>query len=228
MAKQVTGTAKFLHRAYSIGAAVVIIGALFKITHFEIWFLTGNVVLAMGLVTEAIIFTLAAFLDVPNQEYEWEKAYPELESGGVAKARPAQKELLDDKIDSALSTKLDRLLADAKIDVQLFNSLKSGLDNFASNIADMHKVTDAVKSTQAYTDQLTTAANHMQSLNVMYNLQLEHGKDHADMTKALVDNLKNVQSESENLVKDFSNLSNNMKDLNKVYGGMLSAMRNKE
>ena len=40
--------------AYGMGAAVVIIGALMKITHFSIGFLTGNVMLTIGLVTEAI------------------------------------------------------------------------------------------------------------------------------------------------------------------------------
>ena len=37
MAKQVTGTAKNLHYAYSFGAAIVIIGALFKINHIQIF-----------------------------------------------------------------------------------------------------------------------------------------------------------------------------------------------
>ncbi len=227
MSKKVTGLAKSLHLAYSLGAAVVIIGALFKITHFELGPLTGNVVLAIGLLTEAVIFTLAAFLDIPNEEYAWEKVYPELKENGVQKARPVQKEL-DDKIDSALSSKLDKLLAEAKIDVNLLNNLKTGLDDFSRNIADIHKVTEAIKSTQSYTDQLTTAASHMESLNALYNIQLQHGKDHSDTTKNLVDNLKSAGTESENLVKDFSSLSTNIKELNKVYGGMLSAMRTKD
>ena len=44
---------------YSIGAAIVIIGALFKLTHFSIGPLTGNVTLAIGLITEAIIFVIS-------------------------------------------------------------------------------------------------------------------------------------------------------------------------
>ena len=44
-----------------MGDAVLIIGALMKITHFSIGFLTGNVMLTIGLVTEAIIFALSAF-----------------------------------------------------------------------------------------------------------------------------------------------------------------------
>ena len=41
--------------AYGMGAAVVIIGALMKITHFSIGPLFRNVILTIGLVTEAII-----------------------------------------------------------------------------------------------------------------------------------------------------------------------------
>ena len=64
---------------YSIGAAIVIIGALFKLTHFSIGPLTGNVTLAIGLITEAIIFVIFAF-DAPKSEesYAWENVYPEL------------------------------------------------------------------------------------------------------------------------------------------------------
>ncbi|HQX04162.1 MAG TPA: gliding motility protein GldL, partial [Flavobacterium sp.] len=51
---------KTMNFAYGMGAAVVIVGALFKIIHFEIGPLTGNVMLTIGLVTEAIIFALSA------------------------------------------------------------------------------------------------------------------------------------------------------------------------
>ena len=62
--------------AYGMGAAVVIIGALMKITHTDldlfIFEITGNTMLTIGLVTEAIIFAISAF-DKPGKEYEWEK-----------------------------------------------------------------------------------------------------------------------------------------------------------
>lgn len=52
---------------YSIGAAIVILGALFKLTHWSLFGISGNMVLAMGLVTEAIIFIIFAF-DAPKSE----------------------------------------------------------------------------------------------------------------------------------------------------------------
>lgn len=227
MAKQVTGTAKNLHYAYSLGAAVVIVGALFKITHFQIWFLTGNVVLALGLITEAVIFTLAAFLDVPKEEPAWEKVYPELD-GGIAKNEVKTGDMIDSKIDSILTSKLDKLMADAKIDVQLFESLKSGLDNFAANVSDINKITDTAKNMQNYSDQLITAANHVESLNALYHLQYDKFQNYIHTAKGFMDNLNAMNEGSGYLVKDIENLSHNLKELNKVYGGMLSAMRNKE
>jgi gliding motility-associated protein GldL len=52
---------RFMNMSYGFGASIVIIGALFKITHFEIGILTGNVMLSIGLITEAIVFAISAF-----------------------------------------------------------------------------------------------------------------------------------------------------------------------
>jgi gliding motility-associated protein GldL len=51
---------KVMNMAYGLGAAIVIIGALFKITHLELGFITGNLMLTIGLVVEAAIFALSA------------------------------------------------------------------------------------------------------------------------------------------------------------------------
>ena len=82
--------------AYGMGAAVVIIGALMKITHFQFGFLTGNLMLTIGLVTEAIIFALSAF-DPPGEDYDWELAFPELKGG---KSKPGEKIVISNLIHS--------------------------------------------------------------------------------------------------------------------------------
>lgn len=58
---------KQMNFAYGMGAAVVIIGALFKITHIEIGPLTGNLMLTVGLLVEAAIFALSAFEPVEDE-----------------------------------------------------------------------------------------------------------------------------------------------------------------
>ena len=68
---------KFMNMAYGLGASIVIIGALFKIIHFQIGPLTGNVMLTIGLVTEAIIFAISAF-ESTDDDLDWSLVYPEL------------------------------------------------------------------------------------------------------------------------------------------------------
>ena len=80
---------KAMNFAYGMGAAIVILGALFKITHIELGPLTGNLMLTIGLITEALIFALSAFEPVDN-ELDWSLVYPEL-AGGDAKKKDADR-----------------------------------------------------------------------------------------------------------------------------------------
>lgn len=67
---------RFFNFAYSIGAAIVIWGALFKILHLP----GGNMLLSIGMGTEVMMFLLTAF-DRPPKEYKWEQVFPELSDG---------------------------------------------------------------------------------------------------------------------------------------------------
>lgn len=71
---------KVMNFCYGMGAAVVIIGALFKITHLEYGIFNGNSLLTVGLVVEALIFAISAFEPV-DDEFDWSKVYPELKGG---------------------------------------------------------------------------------------------------------------------------------------------------
>ena len=124
---------------YSIGAAIVIIGALFKITHWSLGPLSGNILLAVGLVTEAIIFIIFAF-DPPKTEesYAWENVYPELLDSHAA-PNPKHSTLGVQsaevkELQVSLSDKLDQMLSDAKLDVSLFERLRTGIDKFSNSV----------------------------------------------------------------------------------------------
>ncbi len=71
---------KVMNFCYGMGAAVVIVGALFKITHMELGPLNGNNMLMVGLLTEALIFAISAFEPV-DDELDWARVYPELKGG---------------------------------------------------------------------------------------------------------------------------------------------------
>ena len=60
------GGQRFFNAAYSLGAAVVILGALFKILHLS----GGNEMLCIGMGTEVVMFLLTAF-DRPENQYKW-------------------------------------------------------------------------------------------------------------------------------------------------------------
>lgn len=66
---------RFINFAYSIGAAIVILGAMFKLLHFPF----GNQMLFIGMMTEVVVFILSAF-DRPVQDYAWEEVFPVLTS----------------------------------------------------------------------------------------------------------------------------------------------------
>ncbi|MCK0204210.1 type IX secretion system motor protein PorL/GldL [Ornithobacterium rhinotracheale] len=214
-----------LNMVYSLGAAVVIIGALFKINHWGIGPINGSLVLAIGLGVEALIFIVFAF-DPPAGEYDWEKAYPELADPKAKPVARKQNVVADlGASEASLSAKLDKMLADAKLDAALMTRLKDGINSFSNTVEEMNKTVDASRNTQKYGDQLALAANHMESLNSLYQVQLENGKKQVELNQKFINEMQKSASGSEQFMAEMNKLTKNVNDLNKVYGGMLSAMR---
>lgn len=215
---------------YSIGAAIVILGALFKLTHWSLGPISGNMVLAIGLITEAIIFTIFAF-DAPKTEesYAWENVYPELLDKD-AKPNPKHSTLGFQsaevkELETSLSDKLDKILADAKLDVDLFERLRTGIDKFSSSVDQINQTVDVSSATSKYNDQLMLAASHLESMNALYALQLAHGKEQTEYSKKYVEDMQKSAAHSEKFNEELSGLTSNLNNLNRVYGGMLSAMK---
>jgi gliding motility-associated protein GldL len=208
---------KAMNFAYGMGAAVVIVGALFKITHFEIGPLTGTVMLSVGLVTEALIFALSAFEPV-EEELDWTLVYPEL-ANGQARERKAKPESATDA-QGLLSQKLDTLLKEAKIDGELMSSLGNSIKNFESAAKGIAPTVDSIAGQKKYSDELTLAATQMESLNGLYKVQLESASRNAEANKEIAENATKLKEQ-------MASMTANIASLNSVYGGMLSAMSNK-
>jgi gliding motility-associated protein GldL len=204
---------KVMNFAYGMGAAVVIVGALFKIQHW-----TGaSQLLIIGLLTEAFIFALSAF-DKVDDELDWTLVYPEL-AGGEAKPKAKKKEDASDA-DGLLSQKLDAMLKEAKIDGELMASLGNSIKNFESAAKGIAPTVDSLASTKKYSDELTKAAAQMESLNSLYKLQLESATVNAEANKDIAENAAMLKQQMQSMTA-------NIASLNAVYGGMLSAMSNK-
>ena len=203
---------RFMNMAYGLGASVVIVGALFKIIHFEIGFLTGNVMLAIGLITEAIIFAISAFEPV-DDDLDWSLVYPELAGGQAAGKKKEQPK----DAEGLLSKKLDDLLKDAKIDAELMTSLGDSIKNFEGAAKGIAPTVDSIAATKKYGEELSLAAAQMESLNSLYKVQLESTSKQAEINEQVVENAGKLKEQMESL-------ATNLSSLNGVYGGMLSAM----
>ncbi|RNC92674.1 MAG: gliding motility protein GldL [Allomuricauda sp.] len=211
---QSKSTKKLFNMAYGLGASVVIIGALFKILHWEFGPLTGGLLLAVGLITEALIFAISAFEPV-DDEYDWSLVYPELaggqSKGGKNEAKQAQ------EAEGLLSKKLDNLLKEAGVDAELMESLGSSIKNFEGAAKNLGPTTDAIQHTKKYSEELSHAAAQMESLNSLYKVQLESASRQASINEEVVQNAGALKDQMESL-------ASNLSSLNGVYGGMLSAM----
>jgi gliding motility-associated protein GldL len=203
--------------AYGMGAAVVIVGALFKIAHFELGPLTGTVMLTIGLLTEAAIFALSAF-ETPPTELDWSLVYPEL-AGGEAKARKVKTESSEDT-QGLLSQKLDNMLKEAKIDGELMASLGNSIKNFEGAAKAISPTVDSVASTKKYAEEMTKAATQLETLNGLYQVQLQSAEKNAQINNEVAENNLKLKDQMQSLTSNLSSLNN-------VYGGMLSAMSNK-
>jgi gliding motility-associated protein GldL len=203
---------KTMNFAYGMGAAVVIIGALFKLMHWPF----ASAMLIIGLGTEAFIFGLSAF-DPVDTELDWSLVYPEL-AGGQAKANDKKEDPKDAQ--GLLSQKLDTMLKEAKIDGELMASLGNSIKNFEGAAKAISPTVDSVASTKKYAEEMTKAAEQLQTLNGLYQVQLQSAERNAQINEEVAENNLKLKDQMQSLTSNLSSLNN-------VYGGMLTAMSNR-
>jgi gliding motility-associated protein GldL len=201
---------KNFNMAYGLGASVVIIGALFKILHLEF----GSELLAIGLITEAIIFAISAF-EPEDDEYDWSLVYPQLAGGESMDRKNEAAEA--EEAEGLLSRKLDELLKEANIDAELMSSLRESISSFEEAAKGIAPTGDAIQSTKKYSDELSQAATQLESLNNLYKIRLESASREVSINEKVVQNASALKDQMESL-------TSNLSSLNGVYGGMLNAM----
>lgn len=198
------GWKKFMAKLYGIGAAVVIIGALFKIQHWN----GAGPLLVLGLTTEAIIFTFSAFEPV-HEELDWSLVYPELRSGEPAR------EAIDHRADEgSLTEQLDHMLEEAKIEPELIASLGEGMRSLSSQAAKLTNITDASVATGEYTESLRGASEKVSKLSDTY----------AQASEALT-GLTDSQSEGSMAGEHLKKMTMNLEKLNGMYETQLGELQ---
>ena len=257
----------FMGAVYGIGAAIVMVGAYFKLTHIQ----GADLMLALGLGVEALIFFLSAF-EPQHLDYAWDNVFVELDEDwdGVQKTqfatlgagRPAAATDMEEAMLSKMFEKMN-------VSEETFNKIGKGLDKLAQNAGQMADISNAMAATTNYANAMDRAtksisdfsnayvqtnqklsdslgkldfsaldantikkvASSMQSLNSIYELQLQGAEQTSAASKALtetmnkyMDNL-NASSKNAGVLNDqLTQLSARLTALNNVYGGMLSAM----
>ena len=236
----------FMAKLYGWGAAIVIIGALFKIQHWE----GASLMLILGLGTEAFIFFMSAF-EKPHEEPDWSLVYPQLATGEGTDKTPTQQ--------------LDDMLSKASIDSNMITKLGDGMRHLGEQASKMGEVADASVAAKGYSDSLVKASNrvdelsstyeevsegltglvkasaegastgaglakmneNLNSLNDMYEGQLAQMHQNKELFEGIGELMKNLNDSVEDTKvykENISELAKNLASLNTVYGNMLNAM----
>lgn len=159
------GYKNFMAKLYGWGAAVVIIGALFKINHWP----GGTIMLIIGMGTETVIFFLSAF-EPPHVEFDWTLVYPQLagmeDTENLSKITPdGVDELVSIPEDTdPLTARLDKMLEEANITPELIERLGSGMNNLAESAQAMNGMAQAAASTDKFVNTLDGASEAVSNL----------------------------------------------------------------
>lgn len=244
-------TERLVNVIVCVGAAIVIFGAWQKITH-QPW---ADFFLTAGLITEAIIFMVYAFLPPPGNEM-----------AAIAEALP---KMTSSSSNPAL-TKMEDMLKEADITPANLGRLSEGFKKLNSSVEKIGDVSEAVSATSdyasktreaasalstmkdAYTNATTTIGHfnsaadstkqfheqvqvltkNLGSLNAIYELELQDTNNHLKAMNNFYSNLVTASETMQGSVEDakkaqnqIATLANNLSSLNKVYGNMLTAMQ---
>ncbi|MCK4920589.1 MAG: gliding motility protein GldL [Bacteroidales bacterium] len=165
---QSSGWKNFMAKLYGIGAAVVIIGALFKIMHWP----GASLMITAGLGTEAVIFFFSAFEPL-HEELDWTLVYPEL-------ADLSDDDDLDQIKEEGLAgrgvglQKFDELIQDANIQPETINSLSKGLTSLSEASGNLSNISEASIATTDYLDNMNAAAAAVKSVATSYSSNTDH------------------------------------------------------
>ena len=199
---------KFMAKLYGFGAAVVIVGAMFKIMHWP----GAGLMLIIGLSTEAVIFMFSAFEPL-HDDPKWELVYPELAlahnedfdvhaylegKGGHDHHGGGSK--------GSVSGELDKMLEEAKIDSELIKSLGSGLTKLSESSNKIGDMTEAHSATNNYIDALRSASSRVSNLSEAY-----------EKASSSIMGLASSEQEGRSFGEQMMKVSQNLASLNNVY-----------
>ncbi|MCM1356041.1 MAG: gliding motility protein GldL [Staphylococcus sp.] len=215
------GGQRLFNAAYSIGAAIVIWGALFKILHLP----GGNTLLCIGMGTEVLMFILTAF-DRPPKEYHWEDVFPELDGresdprvirGGGYTGQANGIPSADGYVTDGYAREAVGLPAGVNISEEDSLALSESIKRMSTAAEQLSKMAELTTATQEYLSQMSAISTQMEqlrqtteSLNAVSNVLL-------DSYRAITENSASITENSRGYIERMGDLNRNLGGLNTIY-----------
>ena len=175
---------------YSVGASVVIIGALFKILHWP----GASQVLMIGMFTEAFLFIIGA-LERPHPEFHWENVFPQLLEFGT------KPELLEEKSRQPRPTLLGAGVADGAPVAGIVNNVTSEASMKVSSLKE-----DDMKSLKEGIAELAKTATQLNELGKVAQTGVKLGEKLAAAELAT----ENYTAATATLAQSYTQVANDM------------------
>lgn len=204
---------------YSIGAAVVIVGALFKIMHWP----GASTVLIAGMCTEALLFMIGC-LDKPHPEFHWHEVFPQLlghgtEPGLLAEMQARPKPTLMGGAEGSSSASVPAL------NEKELESLKAGIGNLAKTAAQLSELSTVATATNKLTSKLDAASDAAEQF-------VSAGKTISEKSEALGSVYAQVTQDMQNVAKGtkeyevkVADVAKQLTSLNAVYELQLQTLQ---
>jgi len=192
------GYRNFMAKVYGWGASVVLIGALFKINHWN----HADILLIIGLGTEAIIFFFSAF-EPPHVEPDWSLVYPELK-GIYHGVKGAEAET-----SKSPAQRLNEMLEKAKIDQTMIDRLGKGIEKMAENASKLANITDVANASSEFAEGMKTAATSAKKLGEVFVKDVEVANEYSANVQAVNNNASMLANAYEQAAEILKNDMNN-------------------
>lgn len=200
---------KMTNMATGFGAAIVIVGAMFKIMHWP----GASFMLVFGLSTEAALFLMGAF-EEPHMDTDWSLVYPELAMDHTGEKSEKESPSNTKAVASGdpIAQKLDEMLKDANIGSDLVESLGSGLRSFSVTAKSLNEVGSASAATDEFVQSIKGASTNVSKLSESYSKASETLTD-----------LVSIEGQGVSYGEQLSHMTKNLSELNAVYEQQIAA-----
>ena len=219
----------FMKYAYGLGAAVVILGALFKIMHWPF----ANLMLIIGMSVEVFIFSVSAFEPL-HSEIDWARVYPQLAEDFDADFNFDQENQEELTPEQALLM-AEENMKQVELTPDLFASLSGSLNGLKENVSKLANIEDATVATNEYATRVREASGKVAELNSGYNNTVDAMQGLAANVSSAAGDAKAYQEQVQLVTRNLSSLNavyemelkdaeTHIKTMNSFVGGLATAM----